>query len=131
MLDNCEHLVEASTRAADRLLHSGPHLKMIATSREGLGLPGEKTYPVPLLSISPPRRPSPAALSQFDATRLFIDRALLVQPHFNVTNENAPAVAQICSRLDGIPLTIELAAARLKAMCSNRLPPAWTTASAC
>ena len=107
VLDNCEHLVEASARAADLLLRAAPHLKMIATSREGLGIAGEKTLYVPSLSFSNIRHPSPASLSQYEATRLFIDRALLVQPHFAVTNDNAPAVAQICSWLDGIPLAIE------------------------
>ncbi|HEX9091999.1 MAG TPA: adenylate/guanylate cyclase domain-containing protein, partial [Anaerolineales bacterium] len=121
VLDNCEHLVEASARAADLLLHASPQLKIIATSREGLGLAGEKTFPVPSLSFSSIRHPSPAALSQYEATRLFIDRALLVQPHFSVNNENAPAVAQICYRLDGIPLAIELAAARVKAMSPEQI----------
>lgn len=121
VLDNCEHLVESSAHTADLLLHAAPRLKIIATSREGLGIAGEKTFPVPALSTSNTVHPSPASLSQYEATRLFIDRALLVQPHFAVNNENAPAVAQICHRLEGIPLAIELAAARVKAMSPEQI----------
>jgi predicted ATPase/class 3 adenylate cyclase len=121
VLDNCEHLVEASAHAADILLHAASQLKIIATSREGLGIAGEKTFPVPSLSFSNASHPSASTLSQYEATRLFIDRALLVQPHFAVTNENAPAVAQICHWLDGIPLAIELAAARVKAMSPEQI----------
>ncbi len=121
VLDNCEHLVDACAYAAEQLLRAGPRLKIIATSREGLGIAGEKIFPVPSLSFTNTRHPSLSTLSQYEATRLFIDRALLVQPHFVVNNENAPSVAQICYRLDGIPLAIELAAARVKAMSPEQI----------
>jgi len=121
VLDNCEHLVEASARAVNLMLRSAPYLKIIATSREGLGVAGEKAFTVPPLSFSNDSHPTPSSLSQYEAARLFIDRALLVQPHFVVTNENAPAVAQICYWLDGIPLAIELAAARIKAMSPEQI----------
>ena len=117
VLDNCEHLIEACAKLADTLLHTAPNLKILASSREALGVSGEQAWHVPSLSIPDLKHlPAIEQLSQYEAVRLFIDRALLVQPHFIVTNDNAPAVAQICSRLDGIPLAIELAAARVKVL---------------
>jgi predicted ATPase/class 3 adenylate cyclase len=115
VLDNCEHLLEACARLADELLHAAPGLRLLVTSREGLGLAGEVTYRVqslelPDLQALPPLK----ALTQYDAVRLFIERATAANPAFSVTNDTAPAVAQICHRLDGIPLAIELAAARVK-----------------
>ncbi len=121
VLDNCEHLIEDCARISNLLLLAAPHLKILATSREALGIAGEKAFPVLSLPFCDERQPSVSSLSQYDATRLFIDRALLVQPHFSVTNDNAPAVAQICYRLDGIPLAIELAAARVKAMSPEQI----------
>lgn len=115
ILDNCEHLVEACARLAHHLLTHCPDLKILASSREGLGVAGEVTYQVPVLGLPDPKHlPSLEILSQFDAVKLFIERATAVQPNFQVTNANAPAVAQICFRLDGIPLALELAAARIK-----------------
>jgi predicted ATPase/class 3 adenylate cyclase len=101
VLDNCEHMVEASAHIADQLLHACPHLKIIASSREALGINGETVYRVP-------------SLKDDEATRLFIERATKAEPNFNLTEDNASFIAQICSRLDGIPLAIELAAARVK-----------------
>lgn len=101
ILDNCEHLVEAGAQAADQLLHACPTLKIIASSREALGIDGETVYRVP-------------SLKDDEATRLFVERAAKIEPRFRVTEENASFIAQICSRLDGIPLAIELAAARVK-----------------
>lgn len=113
--DNCEHLVEACARLSHHLLTQCPQVKILATSREGLDVAGETLYHVPSLSLPDPQRlPALDALSQYEAVHLFIERASAVQPHFAVTNLNAPAVAQICFRLDGIPLAIELAAARIK-----------------
>ena len=126
ILDNCEHLIDASARLAEVLLTAAPELTILASSREALGVKGEHSYPVPSLS-SPDIRHLPIAekLSQYEAVRLFIDRASLVSPHFVVDKENAPFIAQICYRLDGIPLAIELSAARVKMMSveqiSNRL----------
>ena len=122
VLDNCEHLIEASAKVANVLLNAAPELKILASSREVLGVHGEAAYPVPSLSLPDLKHlPAIEQLSQYEAVRLFIDRALLVQPHFAVTNENAPAVAQICHRLGGIPLAIELAAARLRILSAEQI----------
>jgi predicted ATPase/class 3 adenylate cyclase len=121
VLDNCEHLLDACARLADALLHACPRVQVLATSREALGIAGETTWRVPSLALpSLPAlvdasHPAPVAVvSQFEAVRLFIDRAQVVQPGFHVTDQNAPSVAQLCARLDGIPLAIELAAARVR-----------------
>jgi predicted ATPase/class 3 adenylate cyclase len=127
ILDNCEHLIEACARLADVLLRACPNLRILATSREALGIPGETTWLVPSLSL-PDRqyRPSVGAdfvttLTQYEAVQLFIDRAVAVLPTFTITNQNAPAVAQICHRLDGIPLAIELAAVRVKVLSVEQI----------
>jgi predicted ATPase len=114
ILDNVEHLVEAAP-AVGNLLGSAPRLKVLATSRMPLHLLAEHEYPVPPLDL-PPRTSLPPLeqLSKFEAVRLFIARAQAVQPGFALTNDNAPAVAEICWRLDGLPLAIELAAARVR-----------------
>ena len=111
ILDNCEHLVEASAQIADQLLHTCPQLKIIASSREALGINGETIYRVPSLSLPDP---SSNSLMDYESTRLFIDRAAKAEPRFQLTDHNASSIAQICQRLDGIPLAIELAAARVK-----------------
>jgi predicted ATPase/class 3 adenylate cyclase len=126
ILDNCEHLIEASARVTDILLNAAPDLKILASSREALGLKGELSYPVPPLSLPDIKHlPIAEQLSQYESVRLFIDRASLISPHFIVDRDNAPFIAQICYRLDGIPLAIELAAARVKVLTveqiSNRL----------
>ena len=111
ILDNCEHLVEASAQVADQLLHACPQLKIVASSREALGINGETVYRVPSLSLPDP---SSGSLLDYESTRLFIDRAAKAEPRFHLTDHNASSIAQICQRLDGIPLAIELAAARVK-----------------
>lgn len=118
VLDNFEHLTEAASLVAD-LLGSAASLKVLATSRVPLHLRAEHEYPVETLEL-PPRTPPPTAaqLTQYDAVRLFIARAQAVKPGFAVDNETAPAIAEICWRLDGLPLAIELAAARIR-----MLPP--------
>jgi predicted ATPase/class 3 adenylate cyclase len=122
VLDNCEHLVTASAHAADALLNAAPKLKILASSREALGVKGEASYPVPSLSLPDIKHlPMIEQLSQYEAVRLFIDRALLVAPHFVVDKDNAPFIAQICYRLDGIPLAIELAAARVKMLSVEQI----------
>lgn len=126
VLDNCEHLIQECAQLADTLLHSAPHLKILTTSREALGIAGETGYPVPSLgipdvSVLRSSSQTPESLSQYDAVRLFIDRALAVQPQFQLTNQNALAVAQVCARLDGIPLAIELAAARVKGLSVDQI----------
>jgi predicted ATPase/class 3 adenylate cyclase len=117
ILDNCEHLLEASAKLANALLHAAPNLKILSSSREALGVSGEQAWRVPSLSIPDLKSLPPTdKLSQFESVRLFIERAMLVQSNFVFTTENAPAVAQICYRLDGIPLAIELAAARVNVL---------------
>src|SRR6266540_2255176 len=122
VLDNCEHLIEASAKLANTLLNAAPKIKVLASSREALGVKGELSYSVPSLSLPDPRHlPVIEQLSQYEAVRLFIDRASLVSPHFDVDKDNAPAIAQICYRLDGIPLAIELAAARVKMLSVEQI----------
>jgi predicted ATPase/class 3 adenylate cyclase len=114
VLDNFEHLLEAAPMATE-LLGTAPGLKVLATSRTPLRLYGEHEFAVPPLALPDPRRPQPLGrLAQYEAVRLFIERARAVKVDFSVTNENAPAVAEICARLDGLPLAIELAAARIR-----------------
>ncbi|HEX6670035.1 MAG TPA: AAA family ATPase, partial [Gemmatimonadales bacterium] len=114
VLDNVEHLVEAAPLIAE-LLSAAPGLKVLATSRVPLRLRAEREYPVPPLGL-PRRQPLPTLeeLSQSEAMRLFLERAQAVKPDFALDDENAPAVAAICWRLDGLPLAIELAAARVR-----------------
>jgi class 3 adenylate cyclase len=117
ILDNCEHLLDSSARLVDAIGRNSPKVHVVATSREPLAIQGEQVYRVPSLSTPDPKKKESAeSLNQYEAVRLFIDRALLAQPSFEITNENGSAVAQICHRLDGIPLALELAAARVRAM---------------
>ncbi len=117
VLDNCEHLVEACALLCEELIASCPGVRILASSREALRIPGEALYRVPSLSTPDPGQDfSPERLVAFEAVRLFLDRAAQVQPAFVMTAENAPALASICRRLDGIPLALELAAARVRAM---------------
>jgi predicted ATPase len=146
VLDNCEHLLAAGDQEGcallvDRLLRSSPGLRILATSRRSLGVSGERVWRVPPLALPPETsgaltdrstsegrvslsggppgpgvRASVAALQDYDATRLFVERALLADSNWAATEENAPAVAEICRLLDGLPLAIELAAARVSAL---------------
>jgi predicted ATPase/class 3 adenylate cyclase len=114
VLDNLEQILPAAPFVGE-LLGVSPKLKILATSRAPLELRGEHELPVPPLALPDPRRlPSIAALSQYAAVALFVARAVAIRPDFAVTNDNAPAVAEICVRLDGLPLAIELAAARIR-----------------
>jgi predicted ATPase/class 3 adenylate cyclase len=117
LLDNCEHLLDGCARLADALLRLCPHAKILASSREALGIGGEQAYRVPSLSLPDPKQAhTPASVAPFEAVQLFTDRALLARTDFQVTHENAGTLASICYRLDGIPLAIELAAARVRAL---------------
>jgi len=111
VLDNCEHLLEACALLADSLLQQCPKVVILASSRERLGIRGETTYPVPPLSVP---QGEVEDLLEYEAVRLFVERARNAEPRFALTPENAPAVVSICQRLDGIPLAIELAAARVR-----------------
>lgn len=120
VLDNCEHLVDACARMVDALLRSCPNLIVLATSREALGVRGERAWLVPPLSL-PGAGADPGALEGSDAVRLFIERARDLVPDFAVTPQNAAVVAEICRRVDGIPLAIELAAARIRHMSPEQI----------
>jgi non-specific serine/threonine protein kinase len=122
ILDNCEHLIEASAKVALALLMPAPEIKILASSREALGIKGEIAWHVPSLAVPDLKaRIEIEQLTQYESVHLFIERASLVQPHFKVDKANAPAIAQICSRLDGIPLAIELAVARLKILSADQI----------
>jgi predicted ATPase len=119
LLDNCEHLLAACADLAETLLRACPHLEVLATSREPLGVPGETVWRVPPLA-APPAAPDgaapaspPLALGETDAERLFVERARLRRPEFAPTPPEAAAIAEVCRRLDGMPLALELAAARV------------------
>ncbi len=123
VLDNFEQILPAAA-AVSALLESGQHLKVLASSRAPLRISGEQELPVPPLDLPDPARlPSLEVLAQSDAVRLFVERATAVRPDFAVTAENAAAVAEICYRLDGLPLAIELAAARVKLLTPQAMLP--------
>jgi predicted ATPase len=124
VIDNCEHLIASAAAFAHRLLRSTPGTAILATSREPLAVEGEVTWRVPSLRLPPTACEAPEAVGHYDAVRLFIERAVQADPGFRVTNENAPAVAQICQRLDGIPLALELAAARVRSLTPERIAAA-------
>ena len=122
ILDNCEHLLDACAGLSDQLLKNCPSLKILATSREALGIIGEALYQVPSLTIPDLRQiPTRHQLDEYESVRLFDERAQLVQMDFALTEENASSVAHICSRLDGIPLAIELAAVRMQTLSAEQI----------
>ncbi len=122
VLDNCEHLAAGTAGLADFLLATCPALVVLATSREPLGVDGELTWAVPPLSLpADGAAQSAVALAHSDAVRLFEQRARLVRPAFRLTDGNAATIAQICRRLDGLPLAIELAAARMRILSPDQL----------
>ena len=122
VLDNCEHLLAACRDLAAVLLRACPQVRVMATSREGLGVPGETLWRVPSLSLPDVRHlPTSEDLVLYEAVRLFVARAMATTPGFSVTSQNASAVAQVCQRLDGIPLAIELAAARVKVLAVEQI----------
>ncbi len=122
VLDNCEHLIDASARIAEAILHNAPDLHILASSREALGVKGEMTWHVPSLTIPDINHmPDFSQFLKFEAIQLFIERAVLAKPNFMATKENMSSIAQICSRLDGIPLAIELAASRVKTLSVDQI----------
>src|SRR5262249_43504171 len=115
ILDNCEHVVAEVARMAETLVHRCPHVSILATRREPLGVAGECVLRVP--SLGAPERDAALTAEQalgYPAVRLFVERASAVIDGFALTDANAPAIGSVCRRLDGIPMAIELAAPRLK-----------------
>jgi predicted ATPase/DNA-binding SARP family transcriptional activator/DNA-binding CsgD family transcriptional regulator len=122
VLDNCEHLVDAVARLVEDLLCSCPNLRLLATSREALGVAGEVNLPVPPLSLPDPgRQMTVEDLEGYGSARLFVERALYRPSAFTLTPENAGAVAEVCRQLEGIPLAIELAAARVGVLAVEQI----------
>ncbi|MEU8106123.1 AAA family ATPase [Nonomuraea muscovyensis] len=120
VLDNCEHLQDDCAQLVDRLLRRAPYLRVLATSRQTLGVYGEQVLAVPSLSVPDPAHP-PRDIARHDSVRLFVDRASVVCPGFTLDAGNAACVARLAQRLEGIPLAIELAAARLRTLPPERL----------
>ena len=125
VMDNCEHLVGACADLADALLRNCPDLKILATSREPLGVAGEVSWPVPPLSLPASEDTEQAqntkALLRFESVGLFDERARAASPDFALTRDNASAVAELCVNLDGMPLAIELAASRVRALSPEQI----------
>jgi transcriptional regulator with XRE-family HTH domain len=113
ILDNCDHLLDACAQLINTLLTHCPNLKILATSREILNMEGEATYYLPSLSIPESDNALPEKMNEYESVRLFEERAVLALSSFRLTKQNTQAVGHICRRVDGIPLAIELAAARV------------------
>jgi predicted ATPase/class 3 adenylate cyclase/Tfp pilus assembly protein PilF len=120
VMDNCEHLIEACALVAEALLRSCPNVRILASSREALGIDGEAAYRVPSLSL-PDLHSVLYAIAQSESVKLFTERAAATHPDFELSESNAPIVAQICRRLDGIALAIELAASRVRILSVEQI----------
>ena len=117
VLDNCEHLLDECAKLADSIIRACHGIKILASSRESLGITGEQSYRVPSLETPDPKQSyTVERLSQYASAQLFLDRARMARPDFEITNANAPALVSLCHHLDGIPLAIELAAARVRSL---------------
>jgi predicted ATPase/DNA-binding CsgD family transcriptional regulator len=122
VLDNCEHLIDACAALVDTLLRACPDLTVLATSREALGVAGERVWLVPSLSLPDLERLPPIEeLRRYEAVRLFVERATAAVSRFELREENAPAVVRLCRQLDGMPLAIELAAARARVLSTEQI----------
>jgi predicted ATPase len=122
VLDNCEHVISACAEIAELLLRSCPQISILATSREPLGSSGETTWRVPSLSLPEPLAKTTTELvAQYEAVHLFVERAAAASPGFIADEQNAPAIAQLCRQLDGIPLAIELAAACVRVLSVKQI----------
>src|SRR5262249_16943658 len=121
VLDNCEHLLAACLQLVETLLHSCSQLRVLVTSREALAMTGETIWLVQPLRVPDSYQSPPEGLLTYEAVQLFVERASAVLPSFALTTENALAVAQVCRRLDGMPLAIELAAARVRALSVEQI----------
>jgi non-specific serine/threonine protein kinase len=121
-LDNCEHLIEICAELVREIINASTQIRVLASSREALGISGEMPFLVPSLRLPDPGRlPNLSQLGTYEAVDLFIKRASLVQPSFSLNSQNAAAIARICVRLDGIPLAIELAAAQVKVLSPEQI----------
>ncbi len=122
LLDNCEHLLVACAQLVHSLLRACPNLRILATSRERLGIAGETAWRLPSLSLPDPQRLPPLErLTEYEAVRLFVERAAAVLPSFAATTQNAQYIGQVCHQLDGMPLAVELAAARVSAVSPEQI----------
>jgi predicted ATPase/class 3 adenylate cyclase len=121
VLDNCEHVIDDAARFCEQVIRYCPHVRFLATSREPLGIEGERVYRIPPMSLPPRDAISAADLAGSDSVKLFVERARSHEPQFVLDDAVAPLVATICRRLDGIPLALELAAARLSSMSLRHL----------
>src|SRR5207248_11490549 len=121
VLDNCEHLLEAASQLAGRMIAAAPGLRIIATSREPLTAAGEHVIPVPPLQLPPAATEPVSRLRQNKSVRLFVERAEAASGAFELTTENQQAVADLCRRLDGLPLAIELAAVRTRVLTVEQI----------
>jgi predicted ATPase/DNA-binding SARP family transcriptional activator len=121
ILDNCEHLIQACAELAETLLRACPELHILATSREALSIAGEAVYLVPSLTTPDPLKSTLGTLSQYEAVQLFLERAQSAVRDFSLTQGNAHAIAQVCHHLDGIPLALELAAARVRGLSVEQI----------
>jgi predicted ATPase/DNA-binding SARP family transcriptional activator len=121
IIDNCEHVLDSAAELVGGLLRRCPALRVLATSQTRLNVAGEATWPVAPLTVPPPAEEDPLAIAEAESVRLFCDRAGLARPGFSLDAGNAGAVREICRRLDGIPLALELAAARLSALTARQL----------
>ncbi len=117
ILDNCEHVLDAAAEVIDRTLRASPDLKVLTTTREPLNLSGEVSWRVPTMQLpADPSSDSLDSLLAYEAAQLFTERALAANPDLDLSDDDAPAIAEICRRLDGLPLALELAAARVRAL---------------
>jgi predicted ATPase/class 3 adenylate cyclase len=122
LLDNCEHLIEGCADLAESLLRTCPQVHILASSREALGVEGEVSFYVPSMNTPDPQHmPAFRFLNEFEAVQLFLDRAHSTSPNFSLTESNAESLARLCQRLDGIPLALELAAARLRVLSVEQI----------
>jgi predicted ATPase/DNA-binding SARP family transcriptional activator len=121
IMDNCEHLLDPAASLITALLRQCPSLRVLATSQSRLNVAGEATWPVPPLTLPPAAEQDPQVVAESESAKLFCDRARLARPGFSLAEGNAAAVREICRRLDGIPLALELAAARLNALTAGQL----------
>jgi predicted ATPase/DNA-binding XRE family transcriptional regulator len=121
IMNNCEHVIVQARDVAAGIVESCPYVRILSTSREALGVAGERVYRLPSLAAPPDSRGSARDTLPYDAVELFVDRALAVNAYFALSDDNAPDVAEICRRLDGIPLAIELAAARVNVLAPRQI----------